>query len=518
MLVDDEAATRQGLTRHIRWAELGVDELFDASSAAVALELAAEVKPDIVMTDIIMPGMSGIELSAALRELLPQCKIIFISGYPDKEHLKAAIQISAVGFVEKPIKLEEAAQVIRKAVALCREDARRALYDREREELIGENIPAIRQHLVQTLLSSRDGYAEARKYWNVLILGFPASGMLNTVLVRIDGGPWQAEDGARISGAALGALSGRLGALRALCGAFGHQQLAVVLPAQAAGDPALTGALEAFLRDMRSAAPDVRLYCGVGVPELGLEGAYGSHLAAKRALRRAVFYGRDIAADSEEEDSLRSAAQAQGMFAQLLGADKDAEALALLRKLCGEMAARGRVNTDSVREEFARWVSALRARAKQLEIPESDADFSAQAQLRQAQTLSELWECVEGWMRRLAENRDGLKAGNGKVQQVMRLVEERFGDPRLTTKSLADSVYLTPTYLSTLFHRSTGRTINEYIAQTRMKKAKEMLADYRLKLYEIAGRLGYVDANYFAKVFKRSTGLTPSEYREKYVK
>jgi two-component system response regulator YesN len=78
------------------------------------------------------------------------------------------------------------------------------------------------------------------------------------------------------------------------------------------------------------------------------------------------------------------------------------------------------------------------------------------------------------------------------------------------------NVYLTPTYLSSLFRKETGKTISEYIIEVRIEKSKELLKKQRVKLFEIAREVGYSDANYFAKVFKMQIGLTPSEYREKY--
>ena len=101
------------------------------------------------------------------------------------------------------------------------------------------------------------------------------------------------------------------------------------------------------------------------------------------------------------------------------------------------------------------------------------------------------------------------------VQTAIRLMHENYADKDLSVKTLAESVYLTPTYLSGLFKKRTGRTIGQYLTELRIAKSLEFLKDKQLKLYHIAELVGYDDPNYFAKIFKRHIGMTPSEYREK---
>ena len=112
----------------------------------------------------------------------------------------------------------------------------------------------------------------------------------------------------------------------------------------------------------------------------------------------------------------------------------------------------------------------------------------------------------------------GARSGvSDTVYSVMQMIDAHYMEESLSIASLAQGVYLTPTYLSGVFKKETGQTIGEYIVKVRMEEARKMLADKSMKLYEVAGRCGYVDQNYFAKVFKRQTGVTPSEYRKKWM-
>ena len=132
-IVDDESATRDGLLKYVPWRELGVHEVCAAEDAESMLALCRRMHPDIVISDIRMPGMDGIELCKRLREMLPLCRIIFLSGYADKEYLMAAIELSAVSYIEKPVDIARLSQAITRAVSECEALMGRAGDDEEAE-------------------------------------------------------------------------------------------------------------------------------------------------------------------------------------------------------------------------------------------------------------------------------------------------------------------------------------------------------------------------------------------------
>jgi two-component system response regulator YesN len=122
LLVDDETVTRNGLLKHIPWNALGIDEVRDASDAIEALKIAEDMVPDIVVSDVKMPGMEGTVFCENLIKRFPDCKILFISGYSNEEYLKAAIKLHALNYVEKPININELKEELKKAVDSCLKD------------------------------------------------------------------------------------------------------------------------------------------------------------------------------------------------------------------------------------------------------------------------------------------------------------------------------------------------------------------------------------------------------------
>ena len=106
---------------------------------------------------------------------------------------------------------------------------------------------------------------------------------------------------------------------------------------------------------------------------------------------------------------------------------------------------------------------------------------------------------------------------NRIISQAIKIIQAEYGNPQLSVKMLSAGVYLTQPYLSYLFKKVTGKTASDYIAEYRMERAKQLLLNGNLKLWEIAGQVGYTDANHFSKTFKRLTGITPSAFRTRYV-
>jgi len=107
----------------------------------------------------------------------------------------------------------------------------------------------------------------------------------------------------------------------------------------------------------------------------------------------------------------------------------------------------------------------------------------------------------------------GAKAEGGLVQGALTYLESRYRDPDLSLEAVADHLRITPNYLSRLLKASSGRSFVNYLCHLRMEKAKVLLEDPRLRIAEVAERVGYRDQNYFCRHFKTITGKTPKGWR-----
>ena len=116
LIVDDEKLTREGIRDSLNLESLGISQVLLEDDGIHGLKTALEEEPDIVLTDVRMPRMNGVQMAERILKELPAATIIFMSAYSDKEYLKAAIKLKALGYVEKPLDMEELATAIREAV------------------------------------------------------------------------------------------------------------------------------------------------------------------------------------------------------------------------------------------------------------------------------------------------------------------------------------------------------------------------------------------------------------------
>ena len=119
LIVEDERMTREGLIESIDWAQVGVTKVFSAENGEAGLFMAKRVLPEIVLTDIRMPRMDGITMAGRIREILPECRIVFLSAYSEIDYYKAAIDLKAIRYLDKPVDPEQLRVVISEAVSEC---------------------------------------------------------------------------------------------------------------------------------------------------------------------------------------------------------------------------------------------------------------------------------------------------------------------------------------------------------------------------------------------------------------
>lgn len=145
---------------------------------------------------------------------------------------------------------------------------------------------------------------------------------------------------------------------------------------------------------------------------------------------------------------------------------------------------------------------------------QSGTDFFMQAETF-AEMKDEMIRRIEQLFEKQNEKKDKNKTENNfTVSRVTEYIQEHYAEQDLSIAKLADFVYLTPTYLSAVFKKQTGLTIGQYLLEVRVENAKQKMRDPQLKFYQVSEMVGYEDANYFAKIFKKKTGVTPTEYKE----
>ena len=503
LLVEDEAPIRNGIARHVPWKELGVDEIRTAENAEVALELGGIAMPDIIISDIRMPGMLGTELCSAYRDMAPDCQIIFMSGYSDKEYLTAAIHLGAVSYIEKPIDMEELCEAVRKAVRNIR-----------------RLRTASRSSLHTLIYAQEDSRAEDRAaagevYARILSQAGPEQDRHHLVL-RI-------RSKEKIRDIHLLAQY----VIRELSAEYTEDLFDSLADVSDDGSyTVLLSSTRYWTGEMQESAAQTLLSLGTENSRwfISMSGditrmneipaAYRTACAGETALSWKGWNSWVKAGIASREYSGRIPQERLSAFSSFITDRNEHGAREIVDEFYTMLVRDQAALSFSVRNGFYALDHEIVQAGRLLQLTGGGQEQEDTSFLDEAQTIMAMRDYVKDHLHRVLSETEEHK-GNYAVRTVCEYVLSHLQEEDLTAGVLADVVYLTPAYLSALFRRTMGTTLVQFITDTRMKQACQLLTDPQLKLYQISDMVGYSDAKYFARQFKKTIGMTPSEYRER---
>jgi two-component system response regulator YesN len=504
LLVDDDRMDLEGLERLIPWESLGLAVCGTASNGFDALDIAEERPVDILVSDIKMPAMTGLELAERLARIRPGVRFLFVSAYEDFQYAKQAIAIHASGYVTKPYDNRELVAALERV---------RAELDKERQRKPMLVADAVREWL-EGARDAESFAAGLREYGLALRERNPAVGIAEIDdLWRIHADPGHPYHG-RIGEAVrqIVRMCGEAG--YPLVCPLGDHRVAVVLDKAdgAAGMEELVAAV--------AAREPFTITVGIGGPQS--EGdVRESFRQAEEALACKLFYGknRTIRTGVDQQARQTNAADLDSLFERLFvaaagcdlaGIEQGVEALFRYATLLN-----GKIKAN----HFAMYVlSKMDAHLGTLnvgllELP--DADWQAFDELARLETLDEMREWFRRRMFEVAEILMERKRKKGRklIEEVEAFVRDRLGE-RLTLRDVADRFAFSPNYFGQLFKEETGEKFNDYVTRLRIEKAKELLGDPKLRVFEVAHQVGFKKIAHFSMQFKQYCGLSPGDYRK----
>ncbi|WP_343248762.1 response regulator [Diplocloster hominis] len=512
LIVDDEALTREGLISSVDWASLNITEIFQADDGIHGLELAGTEKPEIILSDVRMPRMDGIQMAEKLRKILPNTSIIFMSGYSDKEYLKAAIKLKAIRYVEKPIDPQEVLDAVTEAIEnnelLKRSRRSQLLQHREKSTQLALAITHSRGKEVPDLSSMLGS----------LQLNIHPETCFSTIIVQ--------------TMQLISELEPKL--LETLYDSFNRNahtyQLDTLYAAKHErflifhlfGDEMPKAALyQQLIQNLAdSFQPLCNFFLAVGKPVVGISNVHHSYNDAVILLQSGFFYGYNciLTAKRQTEISLDLLKEQCTIFEEALSSRAEEQALQALSSLNDILRNRQTLLANQIKDIYYRLLILVQNSYSkyQLNSPQESSDMdSIWGDLAKCNTLDELTALLSGKVFQLFEALREQAAENSTIYLIKEYISKNYDLSSLSVKDISEHVYLTSTYVCTLFKAETGQTLNQYLTEFRMERAKQLLEDPRNKIADISSRVGYTDGNYFGKSFKKIVGLSPSEYREK---
>lgn len=515
LIVDDEELTRVGVISSIDWASLGITSVLQADDGVNGLEMARIHKPEIILCDVRMPRMNGITMLEQLEDILPDTVAIFMSGYSDKEYLKAAIKLKAINYIEKPIEPAE----IRQAVLEARE-----MYLQKMRSHYGEAMHSVetasRLALALTIPSANSS-RQIEELSSELSLHLDSDTYFTSFIVKLE----HFQEIPVSMNSIYNDFQKFLKSQNLNC--VHVEKRGPHLVYFVFGNTCPTAESISFIGNYLSflytSVP--KYYIAVGDSVKGVNSAYKAYESAVILLQSSFFFPNHSmltsslihGAESMEKllpESLES------NFAEALSSKDSARANELLTQLSRFFDKNHTLFQNQAKDLYYKLFLAVEnARTQQqLTLSLSDKEKNISDTMERCFTYSELHQVLLQQTAQYFEDAQNVVQENSTIFMIKEYISKNYMNETLSVKDISAHVFLSTSYVCTFFKNETGQTLNQYLTEFRMEKAKQLLCDPRYKITEISSRVGYNDGNYFGKSFKKYSGYSPSEFREKMTK
>ena len=527
LLVDDEEDVIRIIMKKLDWESMGLTIIGHAANGVEALEMAEELSPDIVMTDIKMPYMDGLTLCRKLKELSRTIRVIIFSGFDEFEYAKEAIKMEAEEYLLKPVNAVELKEVFERV----KNDLDRELDEKRNTDKLRayymESLPVLQESFYMALLEGRIAPEQINRYMEnyqvhlngpyyvVTVLHISQQSMeeepkmdpfLQAVSVR-KFAEEQAEDRWRSRVVIY------LGDIIMISQMNSREEMLEY-----------TNEMDRLCR-MAKKVCNARITAGIGYLCDNLEQLPLSYQGAKQAVSYRVLYGNTRAISISEVEPAE--------HAELNWEDAYST---YIQQIMKKVRIGEQEGLDDAISQFTEWLSGeqlsmQKYRIVMMELVAELFRFTASHSLNPenvfggngdvySQVLQmESAEVLDRWLRRVCANlqNDVMNERQDStkffVKNAEEYVKEHFADQDLSVDEVCRKLNVSAAYFSTIFKKETGKTFVRYLTDYRMEKAVSMLMTGNEKTYVIAEKVGYAEPNYFSYVFKKQFGMSPSKYK-----
>lgn len=530
-LVEDEIVVREGIKNNIKWEQEGLEFVGEASDGELALPMIQNLRPDIIITDIKMPFMDGLELSRLVKKELPKVKIIILSGYNEFDYAKQAINIGITEYLLKPILPAKLLQAVKEvAEKIEKENEQEEYVNQFKKEMI-ENKKIEKQKFFSDLVFREISMTEMIEKATSLDMDLVAQAF-NVVLFKV-----MLKDGISTSYSKeivsitdsmeeLVAASDNIYIFDRAAEGWGF----LVLEDMAIDNEALQQKIFAPIILEIEQYSNLEYFGGIGKTVQRLRELPESFDEANRAFsyrymgkcNQMVSY-ENLGQDFLLNDNINLSTLDIGKIDRkiLVNFLKSGSAEEVRHFIMDYFAGLGDDNINSLlfRQYVAMdmyfgtvaFIEELGYHSK--DIIESCGEIRGVA--GELMTVESTKSYLEKILEKALELRDSIamKKYGGLIDGATKYIRENYAKEDISLNLVAASVNMSPSYFSTIFSQEMGKTFIEYLTHVRMDKAKELLMCTNMKTSEIGFEVGYKEPHYFSYIFKKTQDCSPKEFR-----
>lgn len=514
LIVDDEPLARRGIKNSVNWNELDIEMVAEAENGLEALEQVFENPPDIILLDVCMSKMNGLEFADIIKRRYPDIRIVIITGFDNFEYIQTALRTGVDDYILKPITRKAVEELIKSQIAKIENGASETDPDKETPEKKAA-------FLLNGYLRGKVSFEAAKAAFSQFA---PPEGELYAAVMRPRISERLFTDDILNGDLAEFAISNV--AMEILARSkqgfifeTNRDELVILISCQKGASP------DDVLSDIYFTILDL-----LSIPvEIGVsqKGKFEQLPQMTEQARKALDYSY-IAGDSailhysqiEEPSSCEYPKEFEKALLNSLLEDSTDNSLKLISRFFKALKECG-ADSEACKNMIYRLLINI---ADQLEAmntgtsvfdENNDLYFDPAAVSRIFRSLSEAEEWVSDLYIRTSEKIRAHNTRAGKLyRQITGYIEQNYMDCGLNLKKCSQALFISPGYISMILKKNTGKTFVDYLNEYRISRACEILKNQDSKIYEAAQQVGFTHKTYFSSVFKKLTGKTPRQYKE----
>lgn len=531
-IIDDDRQVLQGMKHAIPWEELHAEWAGEVLNGRDGLDLIRSVCPDILITDIYMPVMNGLDMIECLREEQFNGKIIILSGYSDFEYARQALRLNVSDYLSKPISMPTLKEVLGRVIASLAEEEENRMKQDELQRRLMLYAPFVEKEWIKSAISGTltgtylqsESMPAPYRFWQTarhVVVGI-------NIVRDIRVGAFSLSD-LNLFRFAVRNIACEVTAER--FSAFEYTELhgthsALLIHPPAEMDERQTESLlkELGVKLIEAAASYLKLtlYVGLGGIKTDWRDIPDSTEEAFRAIEQRepalvagyALYGSREGGQGHARSSLIRPVKFYQELAGAIKMGQETLANGIIDQFVAQLSDRKEAGPEYLKM-LAREIWAILAYSMYevgIVLDEIFPDSKVHQEWLGITRADQLSEWLKGKVSDICNSRQWR--GNGKHRQavdfMIQYIHENYNED-ITLSDLADKVYISRNYLSYIFKNITGESFNSYLTRVRMEKAKELLMEHKMLVYEVAEKVGYQNVPYFSTLFKKYTGLKPTE-------
>ncbi len=527
LLVDDEILTREAISKNIPWEDQGFYLIGAAENGQDAIKYIEKERPDLIITDICMPYMDGLELASYVYQKHPNTKVVILSGYDEFEYARHALEYRVKEYIVKPVTSLELKEVLKRVKNSLEEDARQRAHIERIQAEYQKNIPVLRERFLRKLLEEK--YAKQDVYDQMKNYGVHLQGQCYTVaLVDLEDAsefciiyPEQEHDLVNFT---IANIAGEImeESKHGIMVHLSENKFALLFAAEEEDE--LLFRVKKTCDKLLQALWDyvkIKVSVIIGATVQAPYAWRASYLSAREALeykflleKKDYFYAVD----------LKGQKHINGHVPVNLWSDRISLCIKLNQKSELEIAIDALfsdiIDNCCLKKDIILYIqNTLLSIIVSFESNESNGgeyqeERSMMKKLTDNKYIGDVKSAFMNICFSIMNKVAGQKEGEGRKQSVLAMdyIEKNYMDPNMSLNMVCSYLGVSISYFSVIFKNYTGETFVEALTRIRIDQSKKLMDTTDYRAYEIAEKVGYKDPHYFSLIFKKVTGMTPSEY------